>query len=142
MRLRAMALAAFATVLLASPGSAYTSFSVDITWAYAFSARNTISVRATAFYRDTECRPAATCDRNVTAEFALRRGSPTHGPVVARAYDRTGPYGSMLSADFRTPSCRLIPRGHSQPYTVVLTAAAPSGERRATWRTLHVRSCL
>jgi hypothetical protein len=98
-------------------------------------------VRASASYRDYDCTPTYSCDRNVLAEISLHRGYSMYGPIMARTYDETGQYGSSLTAEFRIPPCRFIPRYRSQAYTVVVNAVAPDGQQKRTWRTVYVRSC-
>jgi hypothetical protein len=140
-RLVLAAIVTAAACALAPAASAYTSFSVYITSAYAYSYSNTLSVRASAYYRDSDCTPSYSCDRNVLAEFTLHRGFSRYSPIMARAYDETGQYGLSLSAEFRLPSCRYIARYKSQTYTVVVNAVAPDGEERTSSRTVYVRSC-
>jgi len=121
--------------------TAYTNFSAYITSAYYSSYSSTLDVRASAYYRDSDCTPSYQCDRDVVGEFKLVRGYSSYGPVVARAVSETGQYGSTLKAAFRLPSCRYIPRYKSVTYTVVLIAAAPNGDEKQTTRTVYVRSC-
>src|SRR5262245_18930861 len=86
-------------------GAVYTSFSAYITSAYFWNYSNTLDVRASAYYRDSDCTPSYECDRDVVVEFKLVRGYSSYGPVVARTVSETGQYGSTLKASFRLPSC-------------------------------------
>lgn len=125
----------------ASAAYAYTSFYVSVSSAYYYSYKSTIDVRGSASFRDYDCTPSYQCDRDVVGEFKLVRGYSAYGPVIARAYDETGQYGSTLKASFRVQSCRYIAKYKSATYTVVLTAEAPNGDEKKATRTVYVRSC-
>jgi hypothetical protein len=129
----------------AAAGSAvgFTSFSAWISSAniWTYTNPNRLDVRGYASYRDYDCSPSYQCDRNVLAVFELRRGYSNYSPLVTRAYDQTGQYSSTVDASFQIPSCRLIDRFRSQPYTIVMTAAAPDGRQKTSSRTVYQRSC-
>jgi hypothetical protein len=98
-------------------------------------------VNAYASYRDYGCSPSYRCDRNVLVEFELRRGYSSYSPLIARSYGQPGQYGSSAGASFQLPSCRFLERYRSQPYTIVMTAAAPNGQEKTSSRTVYQRSC-
>jgi hypothetical protein len=138
-----LVLIAVVAIGLMAPGAAlaYTSFNASISSTYYWRYSNTIDVTGYASFRDYDCQPSYACDWNVMAEFTLRRGYSSYGPIVGRAYAQTGQYGSSLRATFRVPSCRYIPRYQSVTYTVVMDAVAPNGQERQSSRTVFVRSC-
>jgi hypothetical protein len=118
----------------------YESFFVSVN-AYVLGYSGVMQVSGFASYRDSDCSPSYSCDRNVLVEFTIYRGLSTYSPVVSRAYDETGQYGSSVRASFRLPSCRLIPKYKSITYTVAMLAVSPNGtEKRATSYAYH-RSC-
>jgi hypothetical protein len=138
----ALALCACA-LALSSTASAYTSFTAYIssTTVWTYSTPNRLDMRVSASYRDYDCSPSYECDRNVLVELELRRGYSSYGPVMARTYGETGQYGSTVRGSFRIPSCRFIPRYHTQNYTVTMTAVAPDGREKTSRRTVYQRSC-
>jgi hypothetical protein len=127
----------------ASPAAAYTSFNAWISSAnvWTYTNPNRLDVRGYASYRDYDCTPSYQCDRNVVVEFELRRGYSSYSPLMARAYDETGQYGSSAEASFRLPHCRFIARYRSQAFTIVMTAISPDGQEKTSRRTVYQRSC-
>jgi hypothetical protein len=140
-RLIVSAVSVAAALAVTGAASAYTSFSLYVSSAYIWSYSNTLEVRASASYQDYDCSPSYQCDRNVMVEFVVHRGYGTYSPVVGRAYDQTGQYGSSATARFRMPNCRYLKKYSSQPYTVEVNAAAPDGSEKQTTRTVYLRSC-
>jgi hypothetical protein len=140
-RFTVVAVAAAAALCFAAAASAYVSFSLYVTSAYIWSYSNTLEVRVSASYRDYDCTPYYSCDRNVLVEFVLHRGYGTYSPVMARSYGETGQYGSSVSARFRMPDCRYLRKYTSQTYTVEVNAVAPDGSEKSTSRAVYLRSC-
>ncbi|HXH34484.1 MAG TPA: hypothetical protein VNJ54_08750 [Plantibacter sp.] len=136
--LTAAVLAAFA---FAGTASAFTSFYVSISSAYIYSYSDTLDVSVSASYRDYDCTPSYSCDRNVLVEVVLHRGYGSYSPVVARKIGETGQYGSSVRASFKLPNCRFIPKYRSQPYTVEVNAVAPDGDEKSSSRMVSLRSC-
>jgi hypothetical protein len=120
---------------------AYASFSAWVSSATVWTYSNRLDVRGYASYSDYDCTPSYDCDRNVMVEFELRRGFSTYSPLMARAYDESGQYGTSVRASFQLPHCRMIERYRSQTYTVVMTAVAPDGQEKRSTRAVYQRSC-
>jgi hypothetical protein len=131
------------SLIVAGSASAFVSFSAYISSAnvWTYTTPNRLDVRGYASYRDSDCTPSYQCDRNVLVEFELRRGYSSYSPLMTRAYDETGQYGSSVRASFRLPSCRFIARYRSQAFTIVMTAVAPDGTEKTSRRTVYQRSC-
>lgn len=121
--------------------SSYYSFSARISSALYFSYSGSISVSGYASVLDTDCYPYYQCDRDVFAEFELRRGFGSFAPLVGRASDETGQYGSSLRASFRVPACRSIPKYKTVTYTLLMEAVAPNGATKTDRRYIYARSC-
>jgi len=139
------ALAAMLVVGLGAASSApaspeYVSFSAYISSSYYSPYSKTLSVSAWASYRDSECYPSYECERNVLAEFTLRKGYSSYGRIMARRYAETGQYLSSMRVSFTLP-CRFIPRYRSETYTLTMDAVAPDGSEKSSRRTVFVRSC-
>ena len=120
--------------------SNYTSFYPSVS-AYVLSYSGTLQVRGSASYRDYNCSPSYTCDRNVMVKFTVYRGYSTYSPIVGRAYGQTGQYGSTVSSTFRLPSCQVIPRYQSITYTIEMLAVAPNGQQKTARTYAYLRSC-
>ena len=121
--------------------SSYVSFSAWISSPFYSSYSGSISVSGYASFRDTDCYPSYQCDRDVFAEFELRRGYGSFAPLVGRASDTTGQYGSSLRASFRVPACRSIPKYKTVTYTLLMEAVAPNGDTKTDRRYIYARSC-
>jgi len=136
----AVVVVALSTAGAASPAASYESFYARVS-AYALSSIGLLQVNGYASYRDYDCTPSYACDRNVMVEFTVHRGLSTYSPVVGRAYDETGQYGSSASATFRLPTCRLIRKYTSITYTVEMVAVAPTGLEKTASTFVYHRSC-
>jgi len=121
--------------------SAFTSFFAYLTSTLYFSYSGSISVGGYASYRDYDCEPTYNCDRNVDVEFELRRGYGTYGLLIGRRYASTGQYGSSVYTSFRVPTCKQLQTGTTAVVTVVMTALAPDGEEKTSYRPVYLRSC-
>jgi hypothetical protein len=136
----ALAGAAAAPAANAPLATAFTSFYVSVS-AYTLSYSGTLEIHGFASYRDYDCTPSYSCDRNVMTEFTVHRGYSTYSPIVGRAYDETGQYSSSISASFRLPSCRLIPKYSSITYAIEMVADAPDGSEKTATTYAYYRSC-
>jgi hypothetical protein len=120
--------------------SSYASFYTSVS-AYVLSYSGTLQVRGYASYRDYNCSPSYSCDRNVMVKFIVHRGYSTYSPIVGTAYAQTGQYGTSVSSTFRVPSCRMIPRYQSVTYTIEMLAVAPNGQQKTARTSAYLRSC-
>lgn len=64
-----------------------------------------------------------------------------HGGDTTAVHACVSAYGSSVSASFKLPNCRYIPKYRSQPYTVEVNAVAPDGTEKSTSRMVSLRSC-
>jgi hypothetical protein len=120
---------------------AYPSFSAWISSAFYYSYSGSINVSGYASFRDYQCYPSYQCDQNVIVQTELRNGFGSFGRLVARTAGQTGQYGSSVSATFRVPACRYIPKWRTVTYTVLMTAVAPNGAVKTDQRYVYARSC-